>query len=92
MVINVLTCTQKGEALVASGRRLGRARERRGVPDHRRGVLGERTFGKKTVTVTRGDNEKGRTSWNAEVPLNGDAVGAGGRVHRCPRRAASRLG
>jgi uncharacterized cupin superfamily protein len=77
VVINVLTCTQKGEALVAVGDVSGAPESAEGYRITVQVVLGKRVFGKETVTVDRGDNEKGRTSWTAEVALNGDAVGAG---------------
>ena len=75
--ISITACTQKGEALVASGRVEGAPESADGYRITVEVRLDDRTFGKKTVTVERGDNEQGRRDWKAEVPLNGDAVGAG---------------
>ena len=77
MKISITACTQKGEALVASGRVEGAPESADGYRITVEVRLDDRTFGKKTVTVERGDNEQGRRDWKAEVPLNGDAVGAG---------------
>jgi hypothetical protein len=43
--------------------------------------LGNRIFGKKTVTVPRGDDARGKGTWTAEIPLNGDAVGSGAKCN-----------
>ena len=75
--ISITACTQKGVALVASGRVEGAPASADGYRITVEVRLDDRTFGKKTVTVERGDNEQGRRDWKAEVPLNGDAVGAG---------------
>jgi hypothetical protein len=75
--INIAACTQKGEALVASGRVEGAPKDADGYRITVEVRLDDRTFGKKTVTVKRGSGEKGRRDWVAEIPLNGDAVGAG---------------
>jgi hypothetical protein len=75
--IDILTCTQKGEALVANGSVEGAPKTADGYRITVVVKLGNRTFGRKTVTVPRGDNATGKRTWTAEIPLNGDAVGAG---------------
>jgi hypothetical protein len=75
--IHILSCSQKGEALVASGTVDGAPPSAKGYRITVVVQLDKRTFGRKTVTVERGDRADGRKKWTAEVPLNGDAVGAG---------------
>jgi outer membrane biosynthesis protein TonB len=75
VTIDLTTCTQKGESLVASGFVEGAPRSASGYRITVEVVRGRRVFGTKTIIVEAGDDD--RRSWKAEIPLTGDAVGSG---------------
>ena len=74
--VEVNFCTQSGEGLVAQGTIEGAPPGSTGYRLTLEVQLGARVFGSKTITIERSP-DGGPAQWAAEIPVEGDPVGAG---------------